>query len=249
LSTEAEGNAPAVETADVPEPMIALRDVWVRYREDGPAALEGVDLVVPKGDFVFLVGPTGAGKSTLLRLLYAEARPTSGNVVVDGTDVGTLRPGQIPALRRRMGIVLQDYGLLPRRTVWENVAFACHVLGWSRRDTRKRLPIVLERVGLMHRCEAFPAELSGGEQQRVAIARALVGDPPLLLADEPTGSLDPETAAGIMDVLAGAASTGTTVVVATHDQLSVDRLRRRVVAIEGGRLVRDTPSGGYGAGS
>ncbi len=229
--------------------MIALSDVVVRYRDGAPAALDSVDLEVPRGDFVFLVGPTGAGKSTLLRLLYGEARPTSGRVRVDGTDVGGLRPSQVPALRRRMGIVLQDYGLLPRRTVWENVAFACHVLGWSRRDTRKRLPVVLDRVGLMHRCEAFPAELSGGEQQRVAIARALIGDPPLLLADEPTGSLDPETAAGIMDVLAGAARSGTTVVVATHDQLSVDRLQRRVVAIEGGRLVRDTPSGGYGAGT
>lgn len=227
-------------------PFLHWDQVRVQYKDRGEYAVDTIDLRIPKGDFVFLVGPTGAGKSTLLRLLYADLRPTSGRVLVDGTDVGALKREAVPALRRRMGIVLQDYGLLPRRTVWENVAFACHVIGQSRRETRRKLPVVLEQVGMMHRCGAYPAELSGGEQQRVAIARALVNDPPLLLADEPTGSLDPETAEGIMDVLAAANARGTTVVVATHDRLSVDRMRRRVVAVEQGRIVGDTPGGTYG---
>ncbi len=228
------------------DPFLHWDNVRVQYKERDGFALDTVDLRIPKGDFVFLVGPTGAGKSTLLRLLYADLRPTSGRVTVDGTDVGTLTREAVPALRRRMGIVLQDYGLLPRRTVWENVAFACHVIGLSRKETRRKLPIVLEQVGMMHRAGSYPAELSGGEQQRVAIARALVNDPPLLLADEPTGSLDPDTAAGIMDVLAAANARGTTVVVATHDRISVDRMRRRVVAIENGRVTGDTPGGTYG---
>jgi len=227
-------------------PFLHWENVRVQYKERDAYAIETVDLRIPKGDFVFLVGPTGAGKSTLLRLLYADLRPTSGRVIVGGTDVGKLTREAVPALRRRMGIVLQDYGLLPRRTVWENVAFACHVIGQSRKETRRKLPIVLEQVGMMHRAGSYPAELSGGEQQRVAIARALVNDPPLLLADEPTGSLDPDTAAGIMDVLAAANARGTTVVVATHDRISVDRMRRRVVAIETGRVTGDTPGGTYG---
>jgi cell division transport system ATP-binding protein len=240
-------SGPDVNQNPVLEPaFLSWEQVCVRYKDRDAWALDQVDLQIPRGDFVFLVGPTGAGKSTLLRLMYGDLRPTSGRVVVDGTDVGALTREGVPALRRRMGIVLQDYGLLPRRTVWENVAFACHVIGQSRRETRRKLPVVLEQVGMMHRCGAYPGELSGGEQQRVAIARALVNDPPLLLADEPTGSLDPDTSAGIMDVLAAANVRGTTVVVATHDRLSVDRMRRRVVAIENGRVVGDTPGGAYG---
>ena len=229
-----------------PETAIRLESVGVVFRAGAVVALQDVSLQICRGEFVFLVGPTGAGKSTLLKLLYGEVRPTSGKLWVAGRETTALPRKEIPALRRQMGIILQDYGLLPQRTVWENVAFACHVLGQSRREARRKLPQVLERVGMMHRCDAFPHELSGGEQQRVAIARALVNEPPLLLADEPTGSLDPETGAGIADLLLAAREGGTTVVVATHDKTAVDRLRQRVIAVEGGRLVRDELSGVYG---
>lgn len=227
--------------------MIELSGAGVTYRSGEVTALQGVNLRVTQGDFVFLVGPTGAGKSTLLKLLYRDIAPTHGSVKVLGFDLATIRPRDVPRLRRQMGIVLQDYGLLPQRTVWENVAFACQVVGQGRRDIRKKLPEVLDLVGMGHRCDAFPAELSGGEQQRVAIARALVNQPPLLVADEPTGNLDPETGAGIMQVLLEANNRGATVIIATHDRTAVDRLRRRVVAVKGGRVVRDDPEGGYGA--
>ena len=227
--------------------MIELSGVSVTYRGGDVAALRDVSLSIPRGDFVFLVGPTGAGKSTLLRILYRDLIPSSGRLKVAGRDITNLRPRDVPALRRQMGIILQDYGLLPQRTVWENVAFACQVLGQSRREIRRRLPEVLDLVGMTHRCDAFPHELSGGEQQRVAIARALVNDPPLLVADEPTGSLDPETSRGIMGVLAEANRRGATLVVATHDVAVVDRMRRRVVCVEGGRVARDGRECGYAA--
>lgn len=226
--------------------MIELTRVGVTYRSGSVPALKEVNLCVPKGDFVFLVGPTGAGKSTLLKLLYHDVAPTEGTVKVLGMDLTRLRARDIPKLRRQMGIVLQDYGLLPQRTVWENVAFACQVVGQGRREVRKKLPEALDLVGMTHRCDAFPAELSGGEQQRVAIARALVNQPPLLLADEPTGNLDPETGAGIMEVLSEANRRGATLVVATHDKTAVDRMRRRVIAVKEGRIARDETSGGYG---
>jgi cell division transport system ATP-binding protein len=181
-----------------------------------------------------------------LKLLYHDVRPTEGTIKVGEFDLTRLRPRDVPKLRREMGIVLQDYGLLPQRTVWENIAFACQVLGQSRRAIRARVPEVLNLVGMTHRCDAFPTELSGGEQQRVAIARALVNHPPLLLADEPTGNLDPETSAGIMQVLLEANRRGATVVCATHDKTAVDSLRQRVVAVEKGRIVRDEPQGFYG---
>ena len=227
--------------------MIELSGVSVTYRGGDVAALRDVSLSIPRGDFVFLVGPTGAGKSTLLRLLYRDLVPSSGKLKVAGRDITNLRARDVPALRRQMGIILQDYGLLPQRTVWENVAFACQVLGQSRREIRRRLPEVLDLVGMTHRCDAFPHERSGGEQQRVAIARALVNDPPLLVADEPTGSLDPETSRGIMGVLAEANRRGATLVVATHDVAVVDRMRRRVVCVEGGRVARDGRECGYAA--
>lgn len=229
----------------VSEPIIALSNVSVQYA-NGVKALTDIDLMIPHGDFVFLVGATGAGKSTILKLLYMDARATSGRVWVNGRDLTTAKSSDTPYVRRRMGIILQDFGLLPRRTVWENVAFACHVIGQSRRETRKRLPEVLERVGMLHRADAYPNELSGGEQQRVAIARALINDPPLLVADEPTGSLDPKTGAEIMDLLVETAARGTTVVVATHDKSAVDRLQKRVVALSGGRIIRDEAIGSYG---
>lgn len=231
--------------------MIELSHVAVSFRFGAKgigevAALRDITLSVPPQDFAFLVGPTGAGKSTLLKLLYRDVAPTAGKVTVAGLDLAALRQNEIPALRRRMGIVLQDYGLLPQRTVWENVAFACEVLGQDRREIRKRLPEVLDLVKMTHRCDAFPHQLSGGEAQRVAIARALVNHPPLLLADEPTGNLDPDTAAGIMDVLKEANERGATVVIATHDATSVNRLRARVIAIEQGTVVSDEREGIYG---
>jgi cell division transport system ATP-binding protein len=226
--------------------MIELSHVSVTYKSGEVSALTDVSLCVPRGDFVFLVGPTGAGKSTLLKLLYRDVVPTAGTVKVAEFDLTKLRSRDVPKLRRQMGIILQDYGLLPQRTVWENIAFACQVIGQGRRDTRKKLPEVLDLVGMAHRCDAFPGELSGGEQQRVAIARALVNQPPLLIADEPTGNLDPETSAGIMQVLCEANRRGATVVIATHDKSSVDCLRRRVVAVNSGRIVRDEAEGAYG---
>jgi len=243
----AAGPRPAAVT-DAAPPVIVLSHVGVTYvrGEVEVEALTDVSLCVPPGDFVFLVGSTGAGKSTLLKLLYREVRATSGTVIVNGRDVTALRSREIPALRRQMGIVLQDYGLLLDRTVWDNVAFACQVIGMPRREARKRVGSVLDAVGMAPRCDAYPGELSGGEQQRVAIARALVNNPPLLLADEPTGNLDPDTAQGILDVLLQANRRGTTVVTATHDKASVDRLRRRVVAIERGTVSRDDAHGTYG---
>lgn len=224
--------------------MIELSDVTVSYSDERDA-LRGVSLRVEQGEFAYLVGATGAGKSTLLKLLYLDARPTSGTVTVGGELLSGLRPGEIPRLRRRMGVVFQDFGLLPDRNVYENVAFALRVIGAASRQIRRNVPDVLELVGLIHRPDAFPRELSGGEQQRVAIARALVNNPPLLLADEPTGNLDPDTSLGIADLLDRVNELGTTVVVATHDKHMVDSLPRRVIQIEQGRVVRDESSGTY----
>lgn len=224
--------------------MIAIHDVTVTYSND-VTALSHVSLCVSKGEFVFLVGPTGAGKSTLLKLLYREEKPTQGRVVVAGQNVSEMRPRDIPAFRRKLGIVFQDFGLLPNKTVYENVAFALRVIG-ARRDTiRRQVPHALEMVGMTHRPDAFPHQLSGGEQQRVAIARALVNDPPLLIADEPTGNLDPDTSLSIVQILNHINVRGTTVLVATHDSAIVDRMQRRVIAFANGRLVRDDARGSY----
>jgi cell division transport system ATP-binding protein len=224
--------------------MIELQDVSVVYRDER-RALSNVTLSVDKGEFVFVVGSTGAGKSTFLKLLYREEVATSGKVLVGGCDVSNMRRREVPLLRRRMGIVFQDFALLPNKTVFENVAFALRVIGAGRREIRKKVPAALDSVGMTHRCDAFPNQLSGGEQQRVAIARALVNEPPLLLADEPTGNLDPETSAGIAEILSQVNLRGTTVIVATHDQQIVDALRRRVVAFERGCLVRDERQSTY----
>ena len=229
--------------------MIELKSVGVTYPTGNVTALTDISLALPAGDFAFLVGTTGAGKSTILKLLYADVRATSGSISVAGRDITKIIPHEIPALRRQMGIVLQDYGLLPQRTVWENMMFACEVLGLPRPEARQRVRGRLEQVGMLPRCDAFPAQLSGGEQQRVAIARALVGKPTLLIADEPTGNLDPETSAGVMDALLAVSDEGTTVLVATHDKNAVDRLRRRVIAIERGTLARDEAEGAYGYAS
>jgi len=224
--------------------MIQLQDVSVEYPTDR-VALRDVSLRIEKGEFVFLVGSTGAGKSTLLKLIYREEAPTAGKVIVAGQNLTTLPAREVPFLRRRMGVVFQDFGLLPNKTVFENVAFALRVIGAGRREIRRKVPAALELVGLMRRCDGLPAQLSGGEQQRVAIARALVNDPPVLIADEPTGNLDPDTSMGIAEILAHVNLRGTTVVVATHDKLIVDRLGRRVVELDRGRIVRDDARGSY----
>jgi len=223
---------------------IEFQDISVVYAGERPA-LSHVSLRIDKGEFVFIVGPTGAGKSTLLKLLYCEEVPTSGKVLLGGESLAELRPRDVPFLRRRIGVVFQDFGLLPNKTVFENVAFALRVIGAGRREVRRKVPAALELVGLMRRCDAFPHQLSGGEQQRVAVARALVNDPPILLADEPTGNLDPDTSIEIAQLLARANLRGTTVVVATHDRHIVDSSRRRVIELERGRIVRDERQGAY----
>ncbi len=226
---------------------IALKSVSVLY-PGHCQALSNVSLEIGAGEFVFIVGASGAGKSTLLKLLTHEESCTSGTIFVEGCDVSGMKVNQIPALRRRVGVVYQNFGLLPDRTVYENVAFAMRVTGAGRREVIRRLPEVLELVGLQSRPDAFPGQLSGGEQQRVAIARALVNRPSLLLADEPTGNLDPETSLGIVELLHDINATGATVLVATHDVAIVDRSARRVLEFADGVLVRDEACGRYGRG-
>jgi cell division transport system ATP-binding protein len=201
--------------------------------------------VIEKGEFVFLVGPSGSGKSTMVRLLLKELEPTSGRIVVGGRDLGRLRRSKVPQLRRNIGCVFQDFKLLPNRTTAENVAYALKVQGESRAAIRSKVPEVLGLVGLTHKVNSYPDELSGGEQQRVSIARAFVNHPPLLVCDEPTGNLDPDTSVGIMQLLYRINRSGTTVVMATHDRELVDKMRRRVIALEDGRIARDERRGGY----
>lgn len=224
--------------------MIELHNVSVIYSGDR-TALCNVSLQIDKGEFVFLVGATGSGKSTLLKLLYHEELPTTGRVIVAGTDVARMKPREVPYLRRRMGIVFQDYGLLPNKTVFENVAYALRVIGATRREIRRKVPEALSQVGLAQRFDAFPGQISGGEQQRVAIARALVNNPAILIADEPTGNLDPDTSMGIVTLLNEINERGTTVIVATHDKHIVDISKRRVIALDHGQLVRDDRQGAY----
>lgn len=224
--------------------MISLRGVSLVY-PNGVRALDGVDLEIGKGDFVFLVGHSGTGKSSLLRLLYREMIPSTGEITVDGIRVDRLRHRRIPALRRHLGVVFQDFKLLSDKTVWENVAFALQVTGAHSSDVKRQVPRVLDLVGLSHKSRMYPGELSGGEQQRAAIARALVNNPKLLLCDEPTGNLDPSNTTEIMELLLRINLKGTTVVVATHNQAVVDRMRRRVVRMENGRIITDEERGYY----
>ncbi|GAC1503217.1 MAG: cell division ATP-binding protein FtsE [Vulcanimicrobiaceae bacterium] len=224
--------------------MISLRGVSLVY-PNGVRALDSINLEIQKGSFVFLVGHSGTGKSSLLRLLYREMKPTRGDVTVDGIRVHRLRRHRIPALRRHLGVVFQDFKLLTDKTVWENVAFALQVTGAKTRDVMRQVPRALDMVGLSHKSRRDPGELSGGEQQRVAIARALVNNPKLLLCDEPTGNLDPSNTTEIMELLLRINLKGTTVVVATHNQAVVDRMRRRVVRLEDGRIVTDEERGYY----
>ncbi len=223
--------------------MIHFQDVSVLY-PDGTQALSGVDLHFERGEFAFLTGASGSGKSTLLELIYREIEPTGGQVIVDGQDVSQLPRHLVPLLRRKVGVIFQDFRLLPQRTVWENVGFALDVIGTSRRDKHRKVPLVLELVGLGDRADSYPDHLSGGEQQRVCIARALVNTPPLLIADEPTGNLDPAISRTIVQLLADIAERGTTVVCATHDTNIVDIMQRRVVELVQGVVVRDAKEGG-----
>jgi len=211
----------------------------------GDIGLDGATFNVRRGEFVFIVGSTGSGKSTIMRLLIKEREPTSGTIRVAGRDLGELPRTKVPYYRRNIGVVFQDFKLLPNRTVHDNVAYALQATGHSRKEIRAKVPDVLRLTGLSTKLHNFPDQLSGGEQQRVSVARAFVNHPPLLIADEPTGNLDPETSIGIMQLLYRIQRTGTTVLMATHDREMVDKMRRRVVALEDGRVVRDDRRGGY----
>ena len=225
-------------------PIIEVEDGTVVY-PGGHLALDRLSLQVGRGEFAFVVGPTGCGKSTLIKMLIREIEPAAGRVRIAGRDINELDPDRTPYLRRRIGTVFQDFKLLPNRTVYDNVAYALQVIGESRSQIRRKVPEILRLVGLQAKIHSYPDELSGGEQQRVAIARAFVNHPPLLLADEPTGNLDPVTSIGIMQLLYRINRTGTTVLVVTHDRDMVDKMRRRVIALEEGRLVRDEDASGY----
>ncbi|HEU4735846.1 MAG TPA: cell division ATP-binding protein FtsE [Solirubrobacterales bacterium] len=226
------------------KPIIELRDVTKVY-PGGHMALDRVSLAVDRGEFVFLVGPTGCGKSTLIKTLIRDEAATDGAVRIAGRDIGALPEKKIPQLRRNIGTVFQDFKLLPDRTVYDNVAYALQVIGASRSQIRTQVPETLRLVGLSTKLHSYPDQLSGGEQQRVSIARAFVNHPPLLLADEPSGNLDPVTSIGVMQLLYRINKTGTTVVVVTHDREMVDNMRRRVIELYEGRVVRDEVSGGY----
>jgi cell division transport system ATP-binding protein len=227
--------------------VVQLRDATVVY-PGGNVGLDGVSLEVERGEFAFLVGATGCGKSTFIRLLMREVDPARGAVLIAGRDIGAMPRKGVPKLRRNIGVVFQDFKLLPNRTVYDNVAYSLQVIGASRSSIRAKVPEILRLVGLSTKLHDYPDELSGGEQQRVSIARAFVNHPPLLLADEPTGNLDPETSIGIMQLLYRINRTGTTVIVATHDSEMVDRMRRRVIELREGRVVRDERGGLYRTG-
>ena len=224
--------------------IIELRDVTKVY-PGGHMALDRVSLAIDRGEFAFLVGPTGCGKSTLIKTLIREVDITEGSVHIAGRDIGALPEKKIPHLRRNIGTVFQDFKLLPDRTVYDNVAYALQVIGTPRSEIKRQVPEILRMVGLGAKIHNYPDELSGGEQQRVSIARAFVNHPPLLLADEPSGNLDPVTSIGVMQLLYRINKTGTTVLVVTHDREMVDNMRRRVIELYEGRVVRDEVSGGY----
>ena len=226
--------------------MIEFINVTKVYPHMKTPSLDGINLRVERGEFVFLVGPSGAGKSTLMKLLYREELPTSGQLILDGKDVARLPRRAVPYLRRSLGVIFQDFKLLPDRTVFENVAFALECTDVPRREVLRRVPAALELVGLRHKSRALAAELSGGEQQRVAVARAIVRNPVLVIADEPTGNLDPENTWAIMNLLNQINQMGATVMVATHAAEIVDSMKKRVVALERGRVVRDENRGTYG---
>ncbi|MFD1483982.1 cell division ATP-binding protein FtsE [Lacticaseibacillus baoqingensis] len=225
--------------------MIQMKNVMMKY-DNGVIAMKDLNLTVEPGEFVYVIGPSGAGKSTFIKLLYHELTPTEGSIKINNFDFSTMKPKEVPFMRRQIGIVFQDFKLLPRLTVYENVAYAMQVIETPEKDIRPRVLEVLKMVGLEQKLRRFPSELSGGEQQRVSIARAIVNKPQVVIADEPTGNLDPETAEGIMDILDRVNKTGTTVIMATHNQQMVDEHTHRVLEIAGGRVIRDEKEGSYG---
>lgn len=225
--------------------MILLKNVTKVY-PNGATALDDISFFIERGEFVFIVGPSGSGKSTLIKLLMHEETATEGDVIINNDDVGKLKRREIPYLRRSMGVVFQDFRLLSKKTVYENVAFAMEIIGAGRKEIRKQVPNVLGLVGLAHKAKSYPDELSGGEQQRVALARALVNNPAFLIADEPTGNLNPKAAMEIMELLEDINKRGTTVIMATHAKEIVDKMKKRVIAIEDGKIVRDETRGAYG---
>lgn len=225
--------------------MIEMQDIWKTYK-DGTHALRGVSVRIDRNDFVYVVGPSGAGKSTFMKLIYREEVPTKGQISVNGFNIGKLKARKIPFVRRNIGVIFQDFRLLPKLTIYENVAFAMEVIEAPPRIVKKRTMEVLDLVGLKHKHNNYPNQLSGGEQQRVAIARAIVNNPAVLVADEPTGNLDPETSMGIMSLLEEIHFRGSTIVMATHNRDIVNNMRKRVLAIENGKIVRDEARGEYG---
>ena len=224
--------------------MIEFRNVKKTYTT-GTRAIKNVSFKIDKGEFCFLVGQSGSGKSTLIKLILKEEEPTSGNIIINGKDTTFLKQSKIPYLRRSMGVVFQDFRLLPDKTVYDNVAYAMYIVRSTPKHIRRQVPMVLSLVGLSDKAKVYPNELSGGEQQRVALARALVNNPSMIIADEPTGNLDPDTAWEIMSLLKDINARGTTVVVATHAKDIVDRMKKRVIQIEKGNIIRDDKKGGY----
>ncbi|MEA2123775.1 MAG: cell division transport system ATP-binding protein [Solirubrobacteraceae bacterium] len=242
--TEPKVNRRSVPRKEAAGAVIDFEDVVKRY-PSGDLGLNGATFAIHPGEFVFIVGASGSGKSTLMRLLIKEIEPTTGYIKVAGHDLSEVARNRVPYYRRNIGMVHQDFKLLPNRTVAENVAYALQVTGGSRRDVRAKVPDILRLTGLSLKLHSYPDQLSGGEQQRVSVARAFVNHPPLLLADEPTGNLDPETSVGIMQLLYRINRTGTTVVVVTHDHQMVDKMRRRVIELSKGKVVRDERRAGY----
>lgn len=225
--------------------MIQMNNVYKKY-PNGVVAANGISVNIGQGEFVYVVGPSGAGKSTFIKLMYREEKPTSGDVIIAGTNLSTLKKGRVPYLRRQLGVVFQDFKLLPKLNVYENVAFALEVIEEHPKIIRKRVMEVLELVGLKHKVRMLPSELSGGEQQRISIARSIVNMPKVVIADEPTGNLDPETSWEIMNIFEEINTRGTTIVMATHNREIVNTIRKRVITIEGGMIVRDVNGGDYG---
>ncbi|MED1439724.1 MULTISPECIES: cell division ATP-binding protein FtsE [Aeribacillus] len=225
--------------------MIEMKDVYKTY-SNGVLAINGISIKINQGEFVYIVGPSGAGKSTFIKLMYLEEKPTKGSIVINGIQLENLKEKEVPYLRRNIGVVFQDFKLLPKLTVYENVAFALEVIGENPKNIKKKVLNVLDLVQLKHKARFFPDELSGGEQQRVSIARSIVNNPPVVIADEPTGNLDPETSWEIMRLLEEINNRGTTVLMATHNKVIVNTIRKRVIAIEDGKIVRDEARGEYG---
>ncbi len=224
--------------------MVRLTDIQKTY-DNGTKALKGISLSIEDGEFVFLVGPSGSGKSTIIKLITGEEYATGGRIMVNGYNLNSIRPNQVPYMRRTLGVVFQDFRLIDKKTVWENLAFVMQMVGASPREIRKRIPYVLDLVGLSRKGDRYPAQLAGGEQQRVAIARALVNNPQMIIADEPTGNLDPERSLEIMTLLSKINELETTMLVVTHEKELVNQFSKRVVAIENGRIISDETGGYY----